>query len=275
MENFWVNRAKRILSPLWLLGTIVITGRGDSGTNRFGFTGPEIFPIDNQIGHLRAADLDGDGLQDLVVVNNSRSKINLLYNQTGKTNQAEAKTPVKRELNQLPPDARFRIDSIASEKRISSLVVADLNGDGRPDIAYYGEPKELVVQFNQGTNGWSGPKRWPVDDGLLDANALASGDLNGDGRTDLLLLGENYIYLLVQTTNHTLAEPEKIPYSGTVKAVQVLDIDGDGREDLLLVNWDSPNPFRFRLQNESGQLGPEIHFSLPAIRSYWPDDLVD
>ena len=152
MENLWVNRAKRILSASSLLGAIVITGRGDSGTNRFGFTGPEIFPIDNQIGHLRAADLDGDGLQDLIVVNNSRSKINLLYNQTGKTNQAEAKT-AKRELNQLPPDARFRIDSIASEKRISSLVVADLNGDDRPDVAYYGEPKELVVQFNQGTNG--------------------------------------------------------------------------------------------------------------------------
>src|SRR5256885_1585816 len=112
MEYFWVNRAKRILSALWLLGAIVTTGRADSGTNRFGFTGPEIFPIDNQIGHLRSADLDGDGLQDLIVVNNSRSKINLLYNQTGKTNQAEAQTAAKRELNQLPPDARFRIDSI-------------------------------------------------------------------------------------------------------------------------------------------------------------------
>ena len=264
---------KPILAIALILAAAIALAQAESLTNRFAFTGPEIFPIDNQIGHLRAADLDGDGLQDLIIVNNFRSKINLLYNQTGKTNQTEVKAAGKRELNELPPDARFRIDSIASEKRISSLVVADLNGDGRPDIAYYGEPKELVVQFNQGTNGWSGPKRWPVDDGLLDANALASGDLNGDGRTDLLLLGENYIYLLVQTTNHTLAEPEKIPYSGTVKAVQVLDIDGDGREDLLLVNWDSPNPFRFRLQNESGQLGPEIHFSLPAIRSYWPDDL--
>ena len=264
---------KPILAIALILAAAIAMAQAESLTNRFAFTGPEIFPIDNQIGHLRAADLDGDGLQDLIIVNNFRSKINLLYNQTGKTNQTEVRAAGKRELNQLPPDARFRIDSIASEKRISSLVVADLNGDGRPDIAYYGEPKELVVQFNQGTNGWSGPKRWPVDDGLLDANALASGDLNGDGRTDLLLLGENYVYLLVQTTNHTLAEPEKIPYSGTVKAVQVLDIDGDGREDLLLVNWDSPNPFRFRLQNESGQLGPEIHFSLPPIRSYWPDDL--
>src|SRR5437870_2408068 len=267
------NRSSALRHGLLVLLTAMSMAQADSSTNRFAFTGPEIFPIDNQIGHLRAADLDGDGLQDLIVVNNFRSKINLLYNQTGKTNKAGVKAAGKRELNELPPDARFRIDSIASEKRISSLVVADLNGDGKPDIAYYGEPKELVAQFNQGTNGWSAPRRWPLDDGLLDANALASGDLTGDGRTDLLLLAESQIYLLAQTTNHTLGEPEKIPYSGTVKAIQVLDIDGDGRQDLLLVNWDSPNPFRFRLQNESGQLGPEIHFALPPIRSYWPDDL--
>ena len=95
MQNFWLNRVKWILGVLWLPGTILITGRGDSGTNRFGFNGPEIFPIDNQIGHLRAADLDGDGLQDLIVVNNFRSKINLLYNQTGKTNRTEAKAVAK------------------------------------------------------------------------------------------------------------------------------------------------------------------------------------
>src|SRR5207244_3890896 len=142
--------------------------------------GPEIFPIDQQIGMLHAADLDGDGLQDLVVANNLRSKITLLYNQTGKTNQANApRNPAKREMNELPADARFRIDSIASEKRIASLVVADLNSDGRPDIAYYGEPKELIVQYNQGTNGWSTPKRWNIEDGQLSPNALGSGDMNG------------------------------------------------------------------------------------------------
>jgi len=247
---------------------------GADATNRFGFTGPEIFPIDSQIGSLRAADLDGDGLNDLIVVNNSRSKINLLYNQTGKTNLAErAKPEGAHELNELPPDARFRIESIASEKRISSLVVADLNGDGRPDIAYYGEPKELVVQYNLGTNHWSAPKRWAIEDGQLSPNALATGDLNGDHLTDLVLLGETQIYVLSQKPDHTLGEPEKIPYSGAVKAVQLLDIDGDGRTDLMLVNWESPNPFRFRLQNDSGRLGTEVYFTLPAIRSYWADNL--
>jgi hypothetical protein len=264
----------RLPSFLVLVFTVAIANAAESATNRFGFAGKEIFPVEHGISHLNAADLDGDGLKDLVVVNNLRSKITLLYNQTGKTNlAAKAKPEVKRELNQLPPDARFRIESIASEKRITAFTVADLNGDGRPDLAYYGEPKELVVQYNNGTNGWNAPKRWPMEDGLLNQNALTHGDLNSDGQDDLLLLAENHVYWLAQTADHALAEPEKIPYSGAVLSAQVLDIQGDGREDLLLVNWDSPNPFRFRLQNAAKQLGPEIHFTLPPIRSYWADDL--
>jgi hypothetical protein len=264
----------KIFVAVLALGFLTMAVHGDAATNRFGFAGKEIFPIDHLIGHLHAADLDGDGLQDLIVVNNLRSKINLLYNQTGKTNKTtQLKKEGRRELNELPPDARFRIDSIASEKRISSLVVADLNGDGRPDIAYYGEPKELVVQYSEAAGGWSAPKRWPIEDGVLNPNALTHGDLNGDKRMDLLLLAEGHIYWLAQNAGKALSEPEKIPYSGTVLAVQVLDIQGDGRDDLLLCNWDSPNPFRFRLQNSNAQLGPEIHFTLPPIRSYWADDL--
>jgi hypothetical protein len=267
-----ISHGRTLLALLALLSFPLLAE--DVISNRFGFTGPEIFPIDNQIGQLHVADLDGDGLNDLIVVNNSRAKINLLYNQTGKTNLTQKVSLLaKRELNELPADARFRIDSIASEKRIASLVVADLNGDGRPDIAYYGEPKELVVQYNQGTNGWSTPKRWAIDDGQLSPNSLNSGDLNGDGRTDLVLLAENYIYLIPQKEDHSLGEPEKIPFSGTVKSAQVVDIDGDGLNDLLLVNWEDRNPFRFRLQKKSRELGPENYFSLPAIRSYWADSL--
>ena len=258
-----------------LVGAFALGAMGaTTNLNGFGFAGPEIFPIDNQISQLRVADLDGDGLNDLIVVNNARSKITLLYNQTGKTNQTQkVKFVGRRELNELPPDSRFRIESIASEKRIACLVVADLNGDGRPDIAYYGEPKELVVLYNQGTNNWSAPKRWPIEDGQLSPNALCTGDLNGDGRTDLVLLAENHVYFLPQKDDHTLGEPEKIAFSGSIKAVQVVDVDGDGRSDLMLVNWEDRNPFRFRLQKQDGMLGPEFYFASPPIRSYWADNL--
>jgi hypothetical protein len=268
-NNCWSARLAALL-----ISTTLLADAAELPAPRFGFTGPEIFPIDYGFNQLHSGDLDGDGKLDLIVVNNARSKITLLYNRTGQTNAAASTdTKRKREINELPLDARFRLESIASEKRIASLVVTDLNGDGKPDLAYYGEPKELVVQYNQGTNGWSQPKRWPIDDGQLTPNALTHGDLNNDKRTDLVLLAENTLYVFTQGADHTLGEPEKIPFSGSVKSVQVLDIDGDGRDDLLLVNWDGQNPFRFRLQNAPGRYGPEIHFAVPPVRSYWADDL--
>lgn len=255
----------------WLAGC-GLAGAMVANEAAFGFTGPEIFPLDNQIGQLRAADLDGDGLQDLVVANNARSKITLLFNQTGRTNPP-ATPRVRREINELPPDARFRLESIASEKRIASLVVTDLNRDGRPDLAYYGEPRGLVVQYNQGSNMWSAPKRWALEDGDLTANGLVAGDLNGDGRTDLLLLAENHLHFLAQRADGSLAEPEKIPFSGKVKAMQILDLDGDGRRDLLEVNWEDASPLRFRRQQAEGQLGPEMYFPFLPIRAFAADNL--
>ncbi|MDD5141207.1 MAG: VCBS repeat-containing protein [Verrucomicrobiales bacterium] len=249
--------------------------RGANVTNSFGFTGREIFPIDDGISLLRAADLDGDGLNDLAVVNNLRSKISLLYNRTGKTNLvADARPPRKLELNELPPDARFRIDSIPLDERIAAMVVTDLNGDARPDIAFFGDAKDLEVIYNQGTNGWSEPRHWRLENGQMTPNAVADGDLNGDGRADLILLGDSgVLYFLAQNADHTLAEPQKISYSGTPKAVQIVDVDGDGKKDLLLVDFDSPTPLRFRLQNAGGQLGPEIYFKMPPIRSFCADNL--
>ncbi|HEX7570648.1 MAG TPA: VCBS repeat-containing protein [Verrucomicrobiae bacterium] len=257
---------------LAVAGSFCLSSHAAGVTNLFGFRGKEIFPIDQQINNLRTADLDGDGLNDIIVVNNLRSKINLLYNLTGKTNLP---APTRKlELNELPPGSRFRIDSVPTEERIAALVVADVNSDGRPDLVYFGDAKDLIVRYNLGTNGWSEAKRWHIDDGRMDPNALAVGDLNGDGLADIALLGDNgAVFFLAQQPDHTLAEPVKIPYSGTPKAVQIADIDGDGKNDLVFVDFDSPTPFRVRLQNATGQLGPEIYFKTQPVRSFWLDTL--
>ncbi len=248
--------------------------RAASVTNQFGFSGKEVFPVDQMINNLRVADLDGDGLNDLIVVNNLRSKISLLYNLTGKTNRTDTTPAQKPEINDLPPGARFRIDSVPTEERIAALVVTDVNADGRPDLIYFGDTKDLIVRYNLGTNGWSEPKRWHIDDGRLDSNALSVGDLNGDGLADIALLGDNgAVFFLAQQKDHTLAEPVKIPYSGTPKAVQIADINGDGKNDLLFVDFDTTTPFRVRLQIAGGQLGPEIYFKTQPVRSFWLDTL--
>ncbi|HEY1663921.1 MAG TPA: VCBS repeat-containing protein [Verrucomicrobiae bacterium] len=251
---------------------LTVSVRAQTVTNIFSFTGHETYPVDEGISLLHAADLTGDGLNDLIVANNGRSKIDLLYNETGKTNPPSA--PASMELNELPPGVRFHIDSITTDERLASLSVTDLSGKGKPDLIFYGDGKDLEIIHNLGTNGWSDPQRWHIDDGSMDPNALVVGDLNGDGLSDILLLGDNgSLYFWAQKPDHTFAEPQKIPYSGTPKAIQMTDINGDGKNDLLLVDWDSPTPFRFRLQNDSGQLGPEIYFKTQPIHAYIADNL--
>ncbi len=271
-----MNRFTKFLSIATAMAAVFSTFPIEAATvtNAFGFTGPEIYPVDQGVALLHVADLDGDGLNDIVVANNLRAKINLLYNLTGKTNRVDANPLRKLELNELPPDSRFRIDSIPSNERIAALDVKDLNGDGKPDLVYYGDQKDLVVLYNLGTNGWSEPKTWHVDDGQMDANALSTGDLSGDGLNDIVLLGDNgAVYFWKQQADHTLAEPLKISYSGTPHAVQIADVNSDGKMDLLLVDFDSPTPYRVRFQIAGGQLGPETYFKTQPVRSYWVDNL--
>ena len=268
------RRLKCSVVALAAAAGLCLSARAAGGTNLFGFTGKEVFPIDPQVSNVHVADLDGDGLNDLIVADNLRSKISLLYNLTGKTNRADAAPAQKPELNDLPPGSRFRIDSLPTEERIAALAVTDVNGDGRPDLVYFGDTKDLIVRYNLGTNGWSEPKRWHIEDGRMDPNALAVGDLNGDGLADIALLGDNgAVFFLAQQPDHTLAEPVKIPYSGTPKAIQLADINGDGKNDLVFVDFDSPTPFRVRLQIAGGQLGPEIYFKTQPVRSFWLDTL--
>ena len=100
------------------------------------------------------------------------------------------------------------------------MVVIGLNGEQRLDIAYSGEPEELVAIVKEGTNGWSAPKRWSIDDGQLLPGALAAEDLNGDQLVDLVLLAEKHVYLITQQPDHTFAEPRKFPLASPVKAVR-------------------------------------------------------
>ena len=264
----------------WLLsaavGLSLLPFADNLRANGFGFGGPEIFPIDQQLIGLQAADLDGDELNDLVVINNLRSRITLLYNRTGKP--IDVKKALKWEpgqINKLPPDARFERKSILSEIRIGGLIVGDFNGDKRPDLAMYGEPKRFQLILNKGDREWEEPKSWDLENGQASMNAIDTGDLNGDGRNDVVVLADHYSHLFLQSAEGGFGDPLKIPFSGPVKAVRVVDVNVDGRDDLVTLVWDDDTPLRIRYQDAAGRLSQENHLKYPKFRAFETGDLDD
>jgi hypothetical protein len=256
---------QRISGGLILILTMLQVGAAPL-SQKFGFSGPEIFPIDYQVHSLNAADFDGDGKSDLLVINNRRSRLNILYNRTGLPPRKLVKK-VEAGVNELPPDARFEPVAVSTELRVVGVAVADFDKDGRPDIAMYGEPKQFQFIRNAGKRQWDDPVTWELEDQVLGSNGIRHGDLNGDGLDDVALLSANEILWFRQLDEGGFAEPMKIPFEGTVQAMDIEDLNADGRKDLLLIKWDHRNPLRVRLQSDDGTLGPEVQHRLPRLRA--------
>lgn len=258
-----------------LVGFLVVAVAGHAGEARFRFAGPEIFPIDHQIYGLQQADFDGDGRNDLVMVDNLRSKLRFLYNRSAEEIATDRKRPAKvaSKLNDLPPDARFGLEDLLMDTRIGGLVIADFNGDGLPDLAAQGESRKLQLFLNDGRRRWRDPLATEVEASQAGMNTIAKGDLNGDGRIDVVLLADGFVEVLYQATKGGFERALKIPFSGQPNAVHVVDVDADSREDLLLISWDDDRPLRVRFQNEDHVLGPETQFDYPKFRAFEVGDL--
>ncbi len=240
----------------------------------FGFGPMEIVKLDDGIGRPVAVDLNADGLNDLVVVNNRRSKIELLIQRK----PGEAVTDADEDadnVNNLPDATRFRRDSVSSVWRIASIDVGDVTGDGKPDLVFFGDPKELVVIANAGDGKWDAPHAIRNPEGTFSNSGLFIGDINSDSRNDVVLLGEKHLFVYLQESDGSLGRPIRYSHGGAdTRAFMLNDLDGDGRTDIITFGTDGSYPISFRLQDTSGKLGPEQRLRLPAIRSLTPASIL-
>jgi hypothetical protein len=152
--------------------------------------------------------------------------------------------------------------------------VADIDGDGRPDLVgrpFIGTALQVWRQAADGSFGT--PVEVAVNAGGF--GDLAVGDVNGDGRNDIVIVGietvlDQAIGILLQQPDGSFASAlyRAAPSGDQVQGVAIGDVNGDGRNDVV-VTMVLGASISVMLQDSSGQLGaftPSLRAATNAMR---------
>lgn len=228
--------------------------------------GPEVARLAWDTQSLAPADFDGDGRLDVAVLNNENGKLVLLYQRSPDSPEVVAdRRPVSRDRwEPVMEDARFQKVSLPADQRHFALAAGDFDGDGRPDVAMTGATDALTVRFQGEKAAFSRSWTWRDFEPLPAPGTMAAADLNGDGRTDLAVLGKFRLLLFLQKPEGGFGTP--VSFQTTEEKAGWLmaeDVDGDRDADLLYVALSGEGSLRLRRQTAPGQFPAEVAFDFP------------
>jgi hypothetical protein len=174
-----------------------------------------------------ALDITGSGGIDMVVSNFSTGNASVFMH------------------NPASPGTYLPATTLATGGQPNQVVSADINGDGKPDLVFadLSASGNAIVVLQDPSH--PGQFLAPLD--LATGNqtpSVAIGDLNGDGKPDVVAAdydsngnnGQVTIFFQNPASPGTFLAPVTFPAGAQPQAVRIADVNGDGLPDLIVAN---------------------------------------
>ncbi|MGD1098262.1 MAG: FG-GAP-like repeat-containing protein [Bryobacteraceae bacterium] len=212
-------------------------------------------------GPISIADLNGDGVPDLVVAHGNGGSVGIVLGNGDRTFHLLGESGAG-----LQPEF---------------IAVGDLNGDGKPDLLVVppyslNGSRFITVILGNGDGTFAPAVSYPANLGeLTGVDLFALEDMNGDGKLDLVTatgFGDS-IYVLLGNGDGTFAPAASYSsqsmYEGSALGLAVVDVDGDGSKDVVVGRTSGGAYFlEIFYGNGDGTLPPPEIETVPVAFSY-------